>query len=76
MPSFRNSPWMRIHPQRRFSRPRRMMSSTMGAAIGGRPVPPCALHRRHLTLADSRCHRSSVSGVTRKDRDVPLGAGG
>ena len=44
------------------------MSSTIWLATGGRPGPRCLRHRRHLILAASRCHRRSVSGVTRKDR--------
>ena len=68
IPSFRSSPGTRTHPQRRSSGPRRTMSPTNSSLIGGRPYPRRFLHRRHLCLAASRCHRSSVSGVTRKDR--------
>jgi hypothetical protein len=68
IPSFRSSPWMRTHPQRRFSRPRRTMRPTSSSLIGDRPGPRCFRHRRHLCLAASRCHRNSVSGVTRNDR--------
>jgi hypothetical protein len=67
IPSFRSSPWMRTHPQRRFSRPSRTMRSTSSSLIGGRPGPRCFCHLRRLCLAASRCHRSSVSGGT-KDR--------
>ncbi len=41
MPSLRSSPWMRTQPQLRFSRPRRTISSTSSALIGGRPGPLC-----------------------------------
>jgi hypothetical protein len=64
----RSSPWMRTHPHRRFSRPRRRMSSTSSSLIGGRPGLRRARHRRHRLLARSRCHLSRVSGVTRKHR--------
>jgi hypothetical protein len=74
IPSFRSSPWMRTHPQIRFSRPRPTMSPTSSSLIGGRPGPRRFRHRRHLCLAASRCHRSSVSGVTRKERHRSRGS--
>jgi len=74
IPSFRSSPWIRTHPHRRFSRPRRTMRSTRPAAIGGRPGPRRFCHLRHLCLAASRCQRSRVSGVTRKDCQCCLGS--
>src|ERR1039458_7645594 len=38
---------MRTQPQRRFSRPRRTMSSTISSPSGGRPGPRRARHRFH-----------------------------
>src|SRR6266540_1040681 len=37
MPSLRSSPWIRIHPQLGFSRPRRTTSSRSAESSGGRP---------------------------------------
>lgn len=40
IPSFLSSPWTRMHPQLRFSRPRRTMSSKVDSGSAGRP-PLC-----------------------------------
>jgi hypothetical protein len=61
-PSPRSSPWMRTHPQRRFSRPSLTMSSTISSPSGARPGPRWARHRFHLLLESSRCQRNRVSG--------------
>ena len=37
IPSLRSSPWIRTQPHRGFSRPRRVMSSTVSGSRGGRP---------------------------------------
>ena len=68
MPSLRSSPWMRTQPQLRFSRPRRTISSTSSAPIGGRPGPRRRRHARHFRRPASRCQRTSVAGVTGKPR--------
>ncbi len=44
------------------------MSSTISSPSGGRPGPRWARQRFHLLLESSRCQRSRVSGVTRKQR--------
>ena len=48
--------------------PRRTMSSTISSPSGGRPGPRWVRQRFHLRLENSRCQRSRVSGVTRKQR--------
>jgi hypothetical protein len=50
------------------------MSSTISSPSGGRPGPRWARQRFHLLLESSRCQRSRVSGVTRKQRQRHLGS--
>jgi hypothetical protein len=72
IPSPRRSPGMRTHPQRRFSRPSLTTSSTTSSLSGGRPGLRRARQRVHLRRESSRCQRSRVSGVTRKQPSATL----
>ena len=54
---------------RRFSRPRRTISSTSSSLIGGRPGPRCARHRRHLR-GELTVPAEEGLGVTRKVRNA------
>ena len=72
-PSLRSSPWMRTHPHLGFSRPRRMTRSLIAGSSGGRPRVP-RLRYVHFLLTSSRCHRSRVWGVTRREDHRSLGS--
>ncbi len=43
IPSLRSSPWMRRHPQRRFSRPSRRIRARISGSVWGRPGLPLLL---------------------------------
>ena len=71
-PTLRSSPWIRTWPHIGFSMARRRTSARTSGSMGRRPGFLLDLWV-HFRRTSSRCHRSSVWGVTRNEFHLSLG---
>src|SRR5687768_13231301 len=76
-PSSVSSPWMRRYPHEGFSVARRRTRRRIEATVRGRPDARFTLKRAWRRCIKSRCHLSTVSGLTksRSRRSVALARG-